>query len=831
MRPPVARRARRAPTRLALALLLLGASLAPADIVPEEALVIAGVARTGRQPIPTDLVQAMLARGAFEAPVPGQTLTLADGSTRAWEVLKSSGEGVFEGQGFRNGWACISIPSPDDRVVVLEASGHGAVYAGGEPRVGDPYANGYARLPVRLRPGDNGLWFAAGRGNLRVRLIDAPGPVYLDPADATLPDAIIGSDGALFGAIVVTNATDRPVRGLAIEAATMGGGAAMRTEVPPLVPLGVRKVRVDLPRPGGVEGASSEYELRLVDPLRDPEVIHSVRVSLRRREPTQPHRRTFISSIDGSVQYYAVNPASNPGPGRALVLSVHGASVEAMGQADAYAPKPWCHIVAPTNRRPYGFDWEDWGRLDALEVLEHASAALATDPSRTCLTGHSMGGHGTWHLGVTFPDLFAAVGPSAGWVSFWTYSAGARPAPADAVEELLQRAAAPSDTLALAPNLRGRGVHILHGDADDNVPVAQARAMRDELTRLGIPFEYHEQPGAGHWWDASDEPGTSCVDWAPMFDLFARRRLPEPGERRHVEFVTVWPGVSATSGWATIERQARALAPSRIDIQCDPHQHRFTGTTENVALLRLDLSHLTPAPSVRIELDGSALEVPWPAGEHGTPSAWLARSPDGWRQAPPPDPRQKGPRRAGLFKDAFRHRAVLVYGTAGTPDENAWALAKARFDAETFWYRGNGAFEVVADSDFDPAAHPDRNLILYGNADTNRLWGSLLADSPVRIARSVVRAGDREWSGEGLACLLIRPRDGSAIASIGVVAPAGMAGARTLDRLPYFVSGVAYPDCTILSDRCLTEGPAGVLGAGMFGPDWSMETGEFALRP
>ena len=22
-------------------------------------------------------------------------------------------------------------------------------------------------------------------------------------------------------------------------------------------------------------------------------------------------------------------------------------------------------VVAPTNRRPFGFDWQDWGRLDA----------------------------------------------------------------------------------------------------------------------------------------------------------------------------------------------------------------------------------------------------------------------------------------------------------------------------------------------------------------------------------------------------------------------------------------------------------------------------------
>src|SRR5262249_27782755 len=153
--------------------------------------------------------------------------------------------------------------------------------------------------------------------------------------------------------------------------------------------------------------------------------LDTVTLKLRVRQPGQSHKRTFVSDIDGSVQYCAVQPARPPapvpGPALALVLTLHGAGVEAIGQADAYAGKTWAHIVAPTTRRPFGFDWEDWGRLDALEVLEVARASLKTDPRRTYLTGHSMGGHGTWHVGVTFPDRFAAIAPSAGWVSFASY--------------------------------------------------------------------------------------------------------------------------------------------------------------------------------------------------------------------------------------------------------------------------------------------------------------------------------------------------------------------------------------------------------------------------
>ena len=123
--------------------------------------------------------------------------------------------------------------------------------------------------------------------------------------------------------------------------------------------------------------------------------------------------RPALAESDG-----AKHDSKKPG----LVLTLHGAAVEAIGQAEAYAPKPGLHIVAPTNRRPYGFDWEDWGRLDALEVLDLAQRTLQTDPRRTYLTGHSMGGHGTWHLGVTFPDRFAAIAPSAGWISMMSYA-------------------------------------------------------------------------------------------------------------------------------------------------------------------------------------------------------------------------------------------------------------------------------------------------------------------------------------------------------------------------------------------------------------------------
>src|SRR4029078_4126792 len=122
----------------------------------------------------------------------------------------------------------------------------------------------------------------------------------------------------------------------------------------------------------------------------------------------------------------------------------------------------------------------------------------------------------------------------------------------------------------------------------------------------------------------------------------------------------------------------------------------------------------------------------------------LERREGRWTIASELDYSAKGPLRNGPFKEAFNHRMVFVYGKRGTAEENAWAYAKARFDAESWLYRGNGAVDVIADSEFDAAVDPDRGVILYGNADSNEAWNELLGKSPVQVKRSFMKIGDRE---------------------------------------------------------------------------------------
>lgn len=791
----------------------------PAEIVLREGVAVQTGGRMVRTPFHTDPVEARMVAGTWTIPADGDSVRLPDGSTRTWETAVAKADGSFTNAAVRGGYFEVPFVSDTDRILLLQASGHGMAYVNGEPRAGDVYQNGSVSLPVRIRRGTNDLLFATSRGGLRVVLAEPAKPVFVDHRDPTLPDLVRGQRNDTWGAVILVNATTNTLHGLVVSSSAPDG-QVVETPVPSILPLTTRKAGFRIVHSG--RGRSNEVPVT-VRVRRGPTVLDTTTFRLGLRQPDQTRRETFVSGVDGSVQYYSFVPA-RPLPGShgrpGLVLSAHGASVEAAGQAGCYAPKTWVHVAAPTNRRPYGFDWEDWGRRDAIEVLDLVQRKYGTDLEKTYLTGHSMGGHGTWQLGVTFPDRFAALAPSAGWISFASYGGGRRPQPTNHLQQLIQRASTPGDTLALATNYLHHGIYILHGDADDNVPVSEARTMRGVLSGFHHDFTWHEQPGAGHWW------GNQCVDWPPIFDWFARHRIPDDSAVGRVQFATANPGISASSHWLTIEGQEHALARSSADIRWDAPGRRFSGTTENVARLSLRLDHALPGPVPVVELDGQVLTNL--VVDTASRRLRLAKADGRWTPAGPALPREKGPHRNGPFKEAFAHRMLFVYGTHGTPEENAWCLAKARFDAESFWYRGNAGVEVVPDTAFDASKERDRGVVVYGNADNNGAWNVLLGDSPVQVRRGAVRVGRREVAGADLACLFLRPRPGSDVASVAVVSGTGPVGLRLTDRVPYFMAGVAFPDVTVFGSDALEKGWAAARVAGYFGPDWGVERGEFA---
>jgi len=792
----------------AFAILILSAQT-PDAIELREGLGIRGVVRSGRTPIFTDAVLAGMTKKGWKAPKLNDSVTTQSGDKRAWSELKSGQDGSFDGQAIQSGYAYFEVDRPKPEIRVLESSGWGMAYVDGQPRAGDPYGFGYLKMPVKLNAGKTGFLFAAGRGRPRAKLVAPPARAFFNLGDTTFPDLIVGQTGQVWGGVIVVNATESWSEGLRISA-KVGDGIASEAMTPAIPPLSFRKVPFWIEAPAQSTAGDVPLELTLSD---ENGMLDFQSTSLRARTPKQTRKVTFGSDIDGSIQYYAVNPAQSDGDNKALVLTLHGAGVEAIGQADAYQGKDWCHIVAPTNRRPYGFDWEETGRLDAIEVLAQAKRSLKTDPQQTYLTGHSMGGHGTWTVGLHYPDQWAAIAPCAGWISFFAYGAGPRQTPKNEVEEVVYRAANASDTLLLLNNSLHNPIYIHHGDKDDNVPVEQAREMKKHLDEIKHPnVTLHEQPGAGHWF------GGESVDWPGIFDLFKSVRLKAKAEKYEVDFTTVNLAASSKAWWLQILQQEKPLAPSRAKFR--RVGNGYVGSTENIEAIRFE-------SGTSIEIDGQTIRT------DNVQATTLKKRNGKWEIAEGILEKEKRPEQTGPFKEVFKNKFHFVYGTKGSNAEDEANFSKARYDAEVFAYRGNGSVRIVSDVQFLKEQEEEKkrvyirkpdvpNVILFGNEDTNSAWPELLKDCPIRVRRGAVRLGAKEIKGHDLACLFVRPRAGDDKALVGVIASTGMAGQRVLERLPYFVSGVHFPDWTVISANMLTMGADGIKAAGYFQNDWKL---------
>jgi hypothetical protein len=441
-----------------------------------------------------------------------------------------------------------------------------------------------------------------------------------------------------------------------------------------------------------------------------------------------------------------------------------------------------------------------------------------------------MGGHGTWHLGATYPDRWAAISPMAGWRSFFSYTRRAAEEPFTPIEIMINRASNSSRTIEMIKNYHQHGVFIEHGDADTTVRVSEARFMREQLAAFHPSLGYHEEPGGGHWYG---------VDHDRVFHFFKDHEKTDIRDLGVLEFRIASPGVSSTNRYITLYQQ------ESIDEYCgvvakqtirtrrqrrnnqDLSQRKMEISTENLKTFRVDLVHCMQLESLELFVDEQAIEnLPWPSRNH----VWLDKTNGRWQVIDKPTNHlEKNPNRYGGIKEAFNHRFVLVYSTGGDKAENEWSYNKARFDAETFYYRGNSGMDVIPDTDFSLEAYQDRSVILYGNADTNQAWPVLLKDSPVQIKRGQLELGDKRFQGNEYGLYMVRPRLDSKVALVGVIAGTGREGRIAATPNRYFISGPGFPDLIIMTPEMFEEGLEGIVAAGYFGNDWSVKNGDFAF--
>lgn len=127
---------------------------------------------------------------------------------------------------------------------------------------------------------------------------------------------------------------------------------------------------------------------------------------------------------------------------------------------------------------------------DAMNVLEMARKEFNIDENRIFLTGHSMGGMGSYYMAARNPEIWAGVAPIAGG------GINDRYAPGEKIKNL--------------PFL------VMHGEKDKIVSVDQSRNSTAKMKELGMKYKYLEIPGADHEiWIRHN-----ARSWVPVFEFF-----------------------------------------------------------------------------------------------------------------------------------------------------------------------------------------------------------------------------------------------------------------------------------------------------------------------
>ncbi len=116
---------------------------------------------------------------------------------------------------------------------------------------------------------------------------------------------------------------------------------------------------------------------------------------------------------------------------------------------------------------------------DVLNVLELMRTEFNVDARRIYLMGHSMGGAGSFYLGMKYKDIWAALAPMSPAI----YS---DPAELKAIADM--------------------PVIVVQGDQDNLVPVAGTRGWVEKMKELGMKHKYIEIPGGNHIQSITQNP-------------------------------------------------------------------------------------------------------------------------------------------------------------------------------------------------------------------------------------------------------------------------------------------------------------------------------------
>ncbi len=472
--------------------------------------------------------------------------------------------------------------------------------------------------------------------------------------------------------------------------------------------------------------------------------------------------RGYRSVVDGTAQPYHVSVPTSYDPAKPMPLYIylHGMShyVPDMGWdwAGANGGNGGGNGGGGSNqirvemfgRGNNSFRWA--GETDVLEVLASVRKRYNIDPDRIVLAGFSMGGAGSWQIGLHNPDMFCGLEIDAGVIGNRLNFDGLTPA---------QKGALATYGIMIPHALNVLSVPLVAYAGENDAQLASSGSINDELTRQG----YHTNIISPLHWEGTDTntlwlatPGQghshATGDTARMINEFTaanfQRGRVVPNQIRFVTYTLRYNH----DFWVTVDGMQQQFDKAQVDAGRDPTKVSYTIKTQNVSRLVLD----DTAKARLIMIDGDKLTP------KSAPSLLLTRNASGhWVQGDltADTGLRKQHNLQGPVNDAFFDSFICVTPT-GTPN-NAIAGERATQELNRFSamfsrdYCGN--VRQKADSDITDADIASSNLVLFGDPGSNKFLAKIASQLPIKWTKDNIIVGDKTYSAADHVPVLIYP--------------------------------------------------------------------------
>lgn len=466
--------------------------------------------------------------------------------------------------------------------------------------------------------------------------------------------------------------------------------------------------------------------------------------------------RAYRSGIDGSVQPYAVTfPADYGKDARKkwrIDIVLHGrdstiTEVKFLYQHQGSKPAPKeqdfirIDIFGRTNNAyRWAGETDVFEALTAFQTVETMLGREALlDLRRVVLRGFSMGGAGTWHIGLHYPDRWCVMQPGAGF----TTTHGYIPSLPDKLPDYQEKCLRIYDAVDYAENAANIPVVAYSGSED--AQMAAARNIETRLKTLGIPMKHVIAPGLGHQFPP---------EWQKkVFDAYApflaKGKDDYPQKVRLVTYTLRYPSCN----WVEILGLNRHYEQAKVE--ADKTDDGFAIKTSNVRSLRLVLIEAEADTERVVKIDGQELKIAPYRSAANTLTISLERRGDTWHAVLPQKlivDRLRRPQKVsgmqGPIDDAFVSSFVCVRGTGKPWHEATGKYAEAnlrRFQGE--WDKFlRGDLPVKDDKDVTEEDIAGKNLILFGDPASNSLLAEVIDKLPLKWTKDAIALNGKTYA-------------------------------------------------------------------------------------